>query len=131
MNVTLITVAIALVFAIFYGYRQYKRAAIRKRFAQNQTKFENSKYRCAIIETGLFTCRAVKKIANQPILLDYAPVLPLPTCDISQCDCKYIRRNDRRQDERRTPYPTMANTVSSATENRSYSDRRKSPATTR
>jgi hypothetical protein len=45
-------------------------------------------------------CDAVKAIGKQRFLRASGdtPTLPLPTCDASKCNCKYMHHDDRRDD---------------------------------
>lgn len=122
----LLIVAVISVIA-YFGY-QNKQASLREEARLNDvtTRFKQSQYRCAVIQTGHYACQAAKDLADRPLLLDSAPVLPLPTCDISQCECQYKRRSDRRNDDRRTPYTSsLIGNISSTDDKRKKKDRRK------
>lgn len=62
-------------------------------------------YRCTSIVFEESACAAVKAIGNKRFLaVDRdTPMLPLPGCDQSKCNCKYMRHDDRREysDDRR------------------------------
>lgn len=45
-------------------------------------------------------CRAVKQLWQQRFLAKDAPPLPLPDCDATRCECRYIHFDDRRKYER-------------------------------
>lgn len=122
----LTTLLIVISGGLLLFFYQKRKVAMRQKskLANSSSTFERSQYRCAIIETQHFHCRAVKKIAGQPILVAHAPVLPLADCDVSSCDCRYVRREDRREEDRRTPYPTMADTISNINDQREKKDRR-------
>jgi len=82
-----------------------------------------SEYAAASIEPNEQTCcRAVSAIAHQRFLSYEAPMLPLEDCDrIEQCECKYQKWNDRRQDERRTFYSTLGQLKEGVVDKRSNS----------
>jgi len=46
-------------------------------------------------------CSAVQATAGQRFLTHEAPLLPLPDCDMAQCNCRYRQVPDRRTDIRR------------------------------
>jgi len=120
-------IIVAVLSAISYFWYKNKQAKLQEeaRLSDVTTRFKQSKYRCAMIETGAFACNAAKQLAGKPILLDAAPVLPLPACDMTQCECQYKRRNDRREEDRRTPYTSMAGSIANRDEQRLIKDRRK------
>jgi len=64
-------------------------------------------YRCTSIVAGDGACGAVKAIGNKRFLqVDrQVPTLPLPACDVAQCNCRYAHHEDRResQEDRRHP----------------------------
>lgn len=123
-----ILIIVAVISVIAYFWYQNKQASLREeaRLSDVTTRFKQSKYRCAVIQTGSYACQAAKDLADRPLLLDSAPVLPLPACDISQCECQYKRRNDRRDDDRRSPYASsLIGNISNVEDKRQKKDRRK------
>lgn len=58
-------------------------------------------YRCTSIVFEDSACAAVKAIGRKRFLaVDRdTPTLPLQGCDVSRCNCKYARHNDRRDDD--------------------------------
>lgn len=55
-----------------------------------------ARYRAAEIESGDCACDAVKAIQGIRFLVREVPRLPVPDCDKPNCQCSYIRYNDRR-----------------------------------
>jgi hypothetical protein len=59
------------------------------------------------IRSGRRKCDAVKALQGQRILSSEAPQLPLPDCDIVDCECRYLHYRDRRVGkDRRSPFGT-------------------------
>lgn len=62
-------------------------------------------YRGTSIVFEKCACDAVKEIGNKRFLVadGGTPMLPLPACDASRCNCKYMHHDDRRDydDDRR------------------------------
>ena len=55
-------------------------------------------------------CREVLEYVDKRYLASEAPTLPIDACDrYAQCQCRYKKWDDRRQDERRFGAPGMAN----------------------
>ena len=46
-------------------------------------------------------CSAVRATAGQRFLTNEAPLMPLPNCDMAQCNCRYRQVPERRTDIRR------------------------------
>ena len=54
-------------------------------------------------------CEAVQEFAEKRFLISDAPVLPLDACDrFAQCQCRYKKWVDRRQEDRRFIVAGMA-----------------------
>jgi hypothetical protein len=53
-------------------------------------------FRCVSIAAGENACKEAQDLSKQRILVDFAPLLPLRSCNSAQCECKYLRYNDRR-----------------------------------
>ncbi len=66
---------------------------------------ESSEFHAVSIRSGRRECDAVKALDGQRILSSEAPRLPLPGCDIVDCECSYVHYKDRRAGrDRRTPF---------------------------
>lgn len=61
-------------------------------------------FRSVTIRTKLEACNAAIALKDQVFLAREAPSLPLAECDASSCACRYRYLDDRRQEDRRTPY---------------------------
>lgn len=96
-------------FLVFFGFRWNKNrtSANPAKKKSNASKGKSSinritnPFRCVEIEPCIGACEAVKQYQHIKILLDKAPALPLRGCDRKKCECKFIRHNDRRSDDRR------------------------------
>jgi hypothetical protein len=64
--------------------------------SDSQASLSKPLYRCVKIETGEHVCHAALEYENKSILMNDAPILPLKSCDASQCDCRFLRFDDRR-----------------------------------
>lgn len=58
-------------------------------------------------------CEAAENLPARRYLVDEAPLLPLPECTKSRCDCRYIHHQDRRspESERRRPHGAFVDTA--------------------
>lgn len=102
-----ISLAVALLCA-FFGLLWYKNQTPakpatkhNKTSASKPSSQSSNRYRCVEMLPCLNACAAVKSYKHVKILLDKAPALPLSGCDSKKCECKFIRHNDRRSDDRR------------------------------
>lgn len=107
-------------------FKEYKRGKERELFLNTRSdRFVETQYRCVVIESGLTSCPASKNFSNKPILMEHAPTLPLPLCNqTAECECKFTRHNDRRQDSRRTPYGGAAFQIAAKADKREKNGRR-------
>lgn len=74
-----------------------------------------------------FGCEAAMALDGQRFLPAEAPGIPVPGCDRPSCSCRYVRHDDRRQeDERRFAFGTFGGLIPRAggTERREAGDRR-------
>jgi len=62
---------------------------------------EITAWRSVKIRPGLVSCARVKNMVNQIYLASEAPALPIGRCTEKECQCKYIRLDDRRNNENR------------------------------
>lgn len=58
-------------------------------------------YRATVIVPGAMACDAARELANKPYLdaNQSTPPLPLPNCTAPNCRCKYVHREDRREED--------------------------------
>ncbi|MGI9342449.1 MAG: hypothetical protein ACR2QV_06335 [Gammaproteobacteria bacterium] len=66
-------------------------------------------YRAVAVKPGGSPCGAVLELADQPFLVNKAPLLPLKDCGKAACDCAYERLDDRRTEDRRHPFGSLSN----------------------
>ena len=107
-------------------------ARAEKRHASPKlTSRTGNPYRAISIVCGQNSCAAVKAIGSKRFLIEDSdvPLLPLTECDAENCACKYIHREDRREEgERRTisGQGTERHLISGKVEQREKRGRRKS-----
>ena len=79
-----------------------KKSGISKASAKDRAEeSKKSAFRCVTIKPGQMVCRSAQLLKNKPILMSEAIPLPLNGCDVSKCDCQFLRHEDRRMSERR------------------------------
>lgn len=65
-------------------------------------------FHCVEVRYPRNACDAVKRIGAKRFLPGEAPEIPVPGCDADKCSCRYVHHEDRRQGDRRNPYPLQA-----------------------
>lgn len=76
--------------------RHQARKKLKSELDSATTQITKPAFRCVSIVTGENACKSVEALKNKRILVNYAPLVPLKSCDASQCDCHYKRFDDRR-----------------------------------
>ena len=84
----------------WYAMRESERR-LKRMLEASEVALAKPSYRCVKIEFGDHACQPVQAFQAKPILVNDAPRLPLVGCNVSQCDCKFTRFDDRRSGEDR------------------------------
>ena len=64
-----------------------------------------SRYHAVSIKVTGSACRAAKDLTGQRFLSTEAPLLPLPGCTMTECNCRFVHHKDRRSGkDRRSPF---------------------------
>jgi hypothetical protein len=116
-----------LVIWLYMRQRQEKTSsATTEKVKPRATK--NTAYHAVVIKFSQNGCAAAKAIAGRRFLATEAPTLPLPECDVSNCDCHFAHYDDRRaRQDRRSPFATSMSTDGTGSfkrERRDSKDRR-------
>ena len=102
----------------WYAMRESDRR-LKRLLESSEVALAKPSYRCVKIEAGSTACQDVQVLVAKPILVDDAPRLPLLSCSAGQCDCKFIRYDDRRSGEDR-----RTNSAEAAANAKIYADKR-------
>ena len=89
-----------------------------------------SEFHAVSIKFASGACSAAKSLEGKRFLSDAAPRIPLPKCDVLECQCRFAHYADRRKrDNRRSPYRTgiAGETGTHQQERRRQADRREDP----
>jgi len=62
---------------------------------------QNNPYHAVSVLPGTDACAAAYRFAGQRFLSRQAPRLPLPSCDVTTCGCRFKHHKDRRSGPRR------------------------------
>jgi hypothetical protein len=69
--------------------------------AQPPAPRADHRYHAVSIIPGATACAAAKHFVGQRLLSSNAPRLPLPSCDLPHCSCRFKHHRDRRAGPRR------------------------------
>ncbi len=109
----------------WYAMRESERR-LKRMLESSEVALAKPSYRCVKIEVGAQACQHVQVMQAKPILVNDAPRLPLPDCHTAQCECKFIRFDDRRSGEdRRTSSAEAAENARIYADKRIRRDRRR------
>ena len=78
-----------------------QRLALKRRQWALLDRGSAGRYAAVSIVPGQGACDAARSMGEGRILESEVPVLPLPACDVSECNCHYRHFRDRRQEDRR------------------------------
>lgn len=95
---------------------------------------KSSAHRAAEIAFDECACEAARQIEGKRFLVCDVPPIPVPDCTSANCQCSYVRHNDRRSwyEDRRALFSLKADlhTIGGNTERRSKEGRRADDETT-
>jgi hypothetical protein len=134
MSITASAIAIAILLAALLLVRRTQKSISERPAPKRETqpsvrKAEKTKFHAVSIRFGNNACTAAKEIQGERFLASEAPQMPLPDCDMTDCQCRFVHYKDRRtKDDRRNPYSgTMGITTGNLKqEQRTGKDRRES-----
>ena len=105
MDLKLLTLLLILLIAIWVLIR------IRKSSNTDQTRTTvkahkgNAVYHAVSIKLSGHACKAAREMTGRRFLSTAAPKLPLPGCDVLDCNCRFTHHKDRRAGkDRRSPF---------------------------
>lgn len=129
----LITILIVAVFSGFIIFKIRSDADPTWSSANTSRRIDvsTSEFHAVSINMDASPCPAIREYEGRRLLSSEAPMLPLPDCDQSDCNCRFEHYKDRRTGEnRRDDVVTIARISSgeSIQERRSWQDRRASRA---
>jgi hypothetical protein len=87
-------------------------------------KRPHNRWHAVAIVPGAGCCKAAESAKGRRFLSSEAPLLPLRTCDVAACTCKYRHHEDRRGTPRRSEEAGGNQRSRATTERRSNRGRR-------
>jgi len=90
----ILAIILTLMFVKFLRYHAKKQ--LKEKLDISTTQLRKPAFRCVEIKTDGRACEHVQSLKNKRILVEFAPLIPLNNCDATECNCRYVRYNDRR-----------------------------------
>jgi hypothetical protein len=130
MNPFTMFLILAFLVAIWWLLKKRKEAAVEAPTSSvAQPTSGDSQFHAVSIKTSGPACKAAQEMSGRRFLATAAPRLPLPECDVLECNCRFSHHDDRRLNkDRRSPFTPggiAGSTGSYSSEQRDGSDRRK------
>ena len=126
-TILLLAILVLLVVWMFARRRANERVETPVR-RERRVATSSTAYHAVAIKAGPHACAAANEIAGTRYLSAEAPTLPLPDCNVVDCQCSFVHYKDRRTGkDRRSPFSpagSPATTGRFETERRAGSDRR-------
>ena len=105
MDLKLLTLLLILLIAIWVLIRIRKSSGTDKTKTTVKADKGNAVYHAVSIKLSGHTCKAAEEMTGRRFLSTAAPKLPLPGCDVLDCNCRFVHHKDRRAGkDRRSPF---------------------------
>ncbi len=93
--IVLVLVLLVLLVAWLFIRSRQDRVPVSKKPRRRVTRHERD-YHAVSIKFAPQACSAAKELEGKRFLSTAAPRLPLPECDILECECRFAHHKDRR-----------------------------------
>ena len=94
-----LAISAILVLVINKGFKRSASPPSQPARAPSSRPSAMNRYQAVSICAAGSHCEAVGAMGNERFLLKSSPHLPLPECDVDTCRCRYLRHEDRRDEE--------------------------------
>ena len=89
---------------LFIRRRQEAEKKTEKKPAQRVSQ-KSTAFHAVSIKFASNACKAARDLEGRRFLSSAAPRLPLPECDVLECNCRFVHHKDRRTGkDRRSPF---------------------------
>ncbi len=96
---------VLLIIALAYLFWVRKKARDDAESPQPREQSKNTSFHAVSIKYSSNACSAAKDMSGRRFLASAAPKLPLPDCDVLECNCRFAHHADRRTGkDRRSPF---------------------------
>lgn len=129
MNVPILLLTVLLILALWLLLRCWRRDKPEEPSGLSTPAGKDAEYHAVSIKMSGQACKAAQDLTGRRFLSTAAPKLPLPGCDVLECNCRFVHHKDRRSGkDRRSPFSPAGfggGTGNFESEQRRGSDRRK------
>jgi hypothetical protein len=129
MDPVVMLLALLVLLVIWLYIRSRRNTSSAKSSSVRPAARKSTEFHAVSIQFSASACNAAKALSGQRFLATAAPTMPLPECDVANCDCHFAHHPDRRaKKDRRSPFATAISTDGTGRfqiERRYEADRRK------
>jgi hypothetical protein len=105
MNLITIAFILILLGALWWLLRLRRETTRDAAKTDSQPRSSTTQYHAVSIRVGKRACKPARDMVGRRFLASAAPKLPLPGCDVLDCDCRFSHHQDRRANrDRRSPF---------------------------
>ena len=105
MDLPLLALLAVLLLAIWLFIRVRREADDDKPAPVSRSNPKNAAFHAVSIKMSGQACKAAQAMSGRRFLSTAAPKLPLPECDVLDCNCRFVHHKDRRTGkDRRSPF---------------------------
>ncbi len=98
-------ILVALLLAWLLIRRRSASAVEKQESAPPPVSHKSTEFHAVSIRFESNACKAARQMEGRRFLSSAAPRLPLPECDVLECNCRFIHHKDRRTGrDRRSPF---------------------------
>ena len=104
LPVTGLVLVLLLLIWLFIRRRQGAESKKEKKPAQRVSQ-KSTAFHAVSIKFSSNACKSARDLEGRRFLSSAAPKLPLPECDVLECNCRFVHHKDRRTGkDRRSPF---------------------------
>lgn len=105
MNLTVLALLAVALLAIWLSIRLRRGSRDNEPAPPPAAETTGSQFHAVSLKVGGTACDAAKAMTGRRFLSAAAPRLPLPNCDVLECNCRFVHHKDRRSGkDRRSPF---------------------------
>jgi len=105
MNLPLLALLVVLLLAIWLFIRVRRETDTDQPAPASRSHAKNAAFHAVSIKMSGKACNAAQALSGRRFLSTAAPKLPLPECDVLDCNCRFVHHKDRRTGkDRRSPF---------------------------
>ncbi len=105
MNMSILLVGLALLLAVYWFVRKRAASSDVTTKVNLRAIAGSSEYHAVSLKFTDGACAPAREMKDRRFLASAAPKLPLPECDVLECNCRFVHFSDRRASkDRRSPF---------------------------